>query len=374
MSNGKHILILSSWYPTKEKPFLGNFVQQHAQLVSKSTKVTVLNIASSANKSFEIGESLSENLTEISIYFPKGLNKFSRFFNERKAFRMGLNLVKNVDLIHAHVLLSKGYLFARAKKHFNCPLIVTEHSSIYRQDKIQHFSKKDQAIFNSTLKYVDQFIAVSEILKSDLMKSLKITNCKVIGNPVDVEKFVPATKTVDSSSDSADIKRFLHISTLAPIKNVKGIIDAFDLAFEKNNQCRLTIVSDENHDALTKYSSPLNCARSIDFLGPLKHEETVQYYQKSDFFILNSDYETFSIVLAEAWSCGLPVIATNVGIASNMSPELGRSIPKNDMESLSKTILEIQKSDFDSQKIRAHALQFSNEQILAQISTVYEEI
>jgi glycosyltransferase involved in cell wall biosynthesis len=368
MSQPKHILILSSWYPTKEKLFLGNFVEQHARLIAKNHQVTVLNVVAGEQKSMEIVESKSGNFREIQIHFPKGSNKLSKFINERKAFKAGLKLIQNVDLIHAHVLLPKGYLFVRAKKHFQCPLIVTEHASLYRQDVKHEFSRKERAILGRTVKHVDQFIAVSELLKSDLEHKLKIKHCDVIGNPVNTDLFIPKSKTQDLK------KRFLHISTLAEIKNVKGIIDAFDLAFETSNELSLTIVSDENYDELKSHASQLPCAQSIEFLGPLHHEETVSYYQHADFFILNSEYETFSIVVAEALSCGVPVISTNVGIATNMPKDLGRNIPKNDPISMAEMMLSIQKSTFDAEKIRNHAMQFSNEAILAKLNALYAKI
>ena len=38
----KHILILSSWYPSEEHPFLGNFVERQAELLGSKYKVTVI--------------------------------------------------------------------------------------------------------------------------------------------------------------------------------------------------------------------------------------------------------------------------------------------------------------------------------------------
>ncbi len=368
MSQPKHILILSSWFPTNEKPFLGNFVRQHAHLLAKEYQVSVLNISSANVQSIEVDEVKTQNYREIQIYYPHTSNKLSKFFRERKSFEQGLSMISNVDLIHAHVLLTKGYLFVRAKKYFQCPLIVTEHASLYRQDLKRVFSRKERAILSRTVKKVDQFITVSELLKSDLEHKLKIQQCEVIGNPVNTDIFIPKSKTQDLK------KRFLHISNLAEIKNVKGIIEGFNRAFETNNELSLTIVSDGNYDQLKFFSDQFPCSKSIEFIGPLAHDETIPYYQDADFFILNSEYETFSIVVAEAWSCGVPVISSNVGIATNMSKDLGRNIPKNDPSSLAEMMLSIQKSTFDVEKIRNHAMQFSNEAILAKLHALYAKI
>jgi hypothetical protein len=109
MQNGlKHILILSSWYPNKKNPFLGNFVQRQAVLLAKKFQVTVLFIvADSEIEDTEWSIAERNNLKEIVIYHPKGTNFFSRRHEQDKAFEAGLKIIHDVDLIHAHVLLPK---------------------------------------------------------------------------------------------------------------------------------------------------------------------------------------------------------------------------------------------------------------------------
>ena len=46
--NDKHILILSSWLPSKKHPFLGNFVIRQAELLAKNYRVTIINCIESA--------------------------------------------------------------------------------------------------------------------------------------------------------------------------------------------------------------------------------------------------------------------------------------------------------------------------------------
>ena len=81
----KHILILSSWYPNRTAPFLGNFVQQQAKLVAELFQVTVLyTVADEAINTIETVVIETGNLKEIIIYHPKGSNFYSRKRNKTK--------------------------------------------------------------------------------------------------------------------------------------------------------------------------------------------------------------------------------------------------------------------------------------------------
>lgn len=368
MNQGKNILVLSSWYPTQAQPFLGNFVEQQIELIATTNSVTVIVLEAVDNSApVHIQDQQIKGYREIRIRYSRGKNVINRYFNQRKAFKRGFNLLDKVDLIHAHVLLPKGHLFSMAKKRFNCPLIVTEHASYYRSDGQKRLSSRQLMLLKKTIPAVDQFIAVSEVLKQD-MQHFGMQNIEVVANPIDSGMFRLKTKA------KTEDFQFLHISTLADIKNVHGIIEGFDSAFEKNQAIQLTIVSDEDYSDLKHFANTLECSEKIQFVGPVFHKETVAFYQNCDCFILNSNYETFSIVLAEAWSCGKPVIATNVGIALNMKTDLGIQIAIKEPEQLAKAILDITTMDFDPNMIREHALQFDKEHVLTQLNTIYDKI
>lgn len=368
MIQQKNILVLSSWYPTKTQPFLGNFVEQQIELIASVHRVTVIVLeANDKTSSIRIEDRQINGYREIRIHHPKGKTSINRYFNQRRAFKRGLNLLDKIDFIHAHVLLPKGHLFAMAKKKLKCPLIVTEHASYYNPSLKHRLSTRQLMLLKKIIPSVDRFLAVSEVLKQD-MKHFGIQTQEVVANPIDSNLFQLKTK------DRSENYQFLHISTLAEIKNVIGIIDAFDQAFKKNQNIELTIVSDEDFSDLQRFADSLKCAQNIQFVGPVFHQDTVAYYQNSDCFILNSMYETFSIVVAEAWNCGKPVISTSVGIAKDMQAMLGIQVEKDNPKQLAKAMIEIMTKNYDPTTIRAHALQFDKEHVLAQLNSIYDKI
>ena len=114
----------------------------------------------------------------------------------------------------------------------------------------------------------------------------------------------------------------------------------------------------------------------IEVTGSKQWEELPAFYQESDAFILNSIYETFSIVLAEAWACGIPTITTPVGIGYNLSEELGYNTTINDPESLSNAMITFMKNkeQFNSDKIRATGLQYSEEHVLNKLNEIISHV
>jgi glycosyltransferase involved in cell wall biosynthesis len=72
----------------------------------------------------------------------------------------------------------------------------------------------------------------------------------------------------------------------------------------------------------------------VQFTGQV--EDATRYLQAADLFVLPSSTEGLSNSMLEAMSCGLPVLATRVGGASDVirNKESGYLIPPDDVDSL----------------------------------------
>ena len=367
----KHILLLSSWYPNRFAPFLGNFVQRQAEILAKDFKVTVLYVVADSTISVrEWNITERENLTEKIIYHPKGTHFFSRKKERDAAFLEGLQSIENVDLIHGHVLLPNCYLFLRAKNKFNCPLIITEHGSYFRKEKRKKWDLKEKFLLKLVRKNIDQLVAVSETLRQDLQVYFNTEEIIIIPNPTNTALFFPVEKSKNETFE------FLHISTLdTSVKNPVGILDAIELLYDKGyTNYRFTIISDESSLELQKIAKEKGIEQLVSFVGPLHQKDLVSYYQKSDAFVLFSDYETFSIVLTEAWACGIPTITTPVGIAQRMPEYLGIEVKQKDSLGLAIALEKLLNGmEFNSNLIREYATQFSDETVLQQLKNLYQK-
>ncbi len=362
VSKQKHILILSSWYPTEQSPYLGNFIERQASLLSTEYQVTLLDIQTSdvvqepQVKTFD-----HKGFREVIVHYQKGSTLITRKRYADLALQMGFALVENVDLIIGNILLPKGLIFASAKKHFDCPLIYVEHGSYFRAEERKKWGWKERVVLKSVKKYADGIVAVSPALREDMKADFSNSDISIIGNHIDMNLFDYVPK------EQSDITRFLHVSTLDnKTKNPIGIIEACAILKETTDKFELTIVSDEDPLFLEESVRIKKLGEQVKFVGPQRWEDMPPFYQKADAFVLFSDYESFSIVVAEAWATGTPVISTSVGIAQHMPDFLGVNVQIRNPQALAQAMLGLIEGEkhYEPSEIREYAHMFSQEGIL----------
>ncbi len=366
----KHILFLSSWFPTQENPYTGDFVARLALQISTFHRVTVIFTHSKEEiEDLEFNFHHEGNYSSYIIYHPKGKNILEKYRWQKKALFFGFSKIDRIDLIHANVSLPRAHQFIQAKKYFKVPLILTEHSAILCQNYFQELSILEKYQFKRLMKFCDQIVYVSDFLKHEIQHQVKGIKTSVIPNGINLSQFIPKVK-------QHALTQFLHISNLDPrFKNVYGIIDAVEhLIAMDYTDFHLTIASDENMRELKLYASEKQLRNFISFVGPIPYEEVHTLYADADCFILNSNLETFSIVLAEAWASGLPTLTTPVGIGANLSPDLGFQTKMNDAEDVAKKMAKFMEEPqiFDAEKIRQHALVYDQDTVIRQYLDLYQ--
>lgn len=122
----------------------------------------------------------------------------------------------------------------------------------------------------------------------------------------------PALINTASKTSIKDNKvRLLYIGRLIPIKGVDNLIKALSiLPSNVRDRMLLTIIGDgSEYDRLLVLTKKLGLTNQIKFHGSIPSNKTAVEYAKNDFFVLPSYSEPWGLVVNEALSAGLPVIA-----------------------------------------------------------------
>lgn len=156
---------------------------------------------------------------------------------------------------------------------------------------------------------VDRFVALTQFSKEKFISG---------GFPSD-RLVVKPNFVYDTSSLPLNNPRqgALYVGRLSEEKGVTFLVEAWKLL----PQLKLTIVGDGPERAfLQKNASP-----NVRFAGRLDTEQINELMRRSRFLIVPSKwYEGFPMVIAEAYSNGLPVIASDIGSLSEIiTPKSG---------------------------------------------------
>jgi glycosyltransferase involved in cell wall biosynthesis len=322
-SSNPAILFLTSWYPVKENPVHGIFIRGHAEALSKYTKVVVAYAYSSKNGPFyEVEETkVNDNFVEYRVRYPKpehrifGITPFTQTIKFKKAYKLLLSkLIEKkieVNAIQVNIVFPVAIALPVFKNYYKVKHTIAENWSgylasdgNYRGTAMKHYTKQ---CFESA----DKIWHVSQLQKEAMIAHGLTGNFELLYNTVNTDVFKPR-----GISESVATKiKFLHVSSLVEReKNISGTFRAFKKLQDQKVNFELAIIggNGETISEAKKLVEELGL-KNIVFIGSKKPEEIAAYMQQSNALILFSHFEGMPLVVLEAMSCGLPVLATKVG-------------------------------------------------------------
>jgi glycosyltransferase involved in cell wall biosynthesis len=119
---------------------------------------------------------------------------------------------------------------------------------------------------------------------------------------------------------------------------------------------------------------PKTWSFEVNYLGSKPPDEVAGILQNSDYFLHASEIETFSIVIAEALSTGTPVLASNVGAISELVNSKNGVLTSNTIDAWVKGLDELCGTEYDHAQIAESTQKFSEKNIGAQFTRLYESV
>lgn len=222
-----------------------------------------------------------------------------------------LILNERFDIIHAQNLWNPLYhKVAKIARRHNIPYIMTPRGCLEPWCLKHKALKKKLALF---LYQKNDLQKATCILATSKMEATNIRNIginapiAVIPNGIDVSEYRCRQSEINVK------KQICFISRIHQKKGLELLIEVWSKLYKKYPEWKIIIAGngEKNYiDYLNNLIVSKGLYDSVKILPPVFGNEKQKLYSESALFILPSYSENFGMVIAEAMSCGLPVITT----------------------------------------------------------------
>ena len=254
------------------------------------------------------------------------------------------------DIIHAFELLSPSTVSVLAKWILRRPLVV----KVLRGGVLGDLKKIGSGLLGRwrvpfVVNAADVFVVISREIDSELAALGVLPGRRAfIPNGVDVDRFIPAS-LVEKEVLRAQLglpKGLLAVFTgrLESEKRLDQLVALWPSVQVRYPDAHLLLVGTGAQEQSLRH----NAGEGVCFTGSV--DDVAPYLRAADIFVLPSVAEGLSNALLEGLSCGLAVVATSVGGATDVvkNNNNGLLIPPDAPEELLTAILHL----FDNAKLR----------------------
>lgn len=193
------------------------------------------------------------------------------------------------------------------------------------------------------IKYIcTGFFCGGETVKEHLMSYGAKDNEIIVHNFSSIHDNDIITKPIDENNKKnirnelgikSNKKIVLGVGRFLPLKRFEDLINAVKMC---KTECSLFLLGGQ---ATKEYLSLVEENDDIHFVDFVMPKDVVKYYQAADLFVLPSETDVWGLVLNEAMSQGLPVIASDSVVgAKNMIKDNGRIFTTYNIDELASDI------------------------------------
>lgn len=200
-------------------------------------------------------------------------------------------------------------LVLKKLKIINSKIIFVSHGlvPIENENQMYNYPKRYFLYQRICIFWSDHVIAVSNHLKSSIIKEYKIKESKisVVHNGVEDRFFTERKKITDASY-------ILFVGTITKIKGLDFLLDSL----QKIDNYHLVLVGAKTpylKELKNKYSNLFD-SKKVMYIGEIDTETLLLAYSNAKFLVLLSRYDSYGMVVLEAMAAGKPVVVSeNVG-------------------------------------------------------------
>ena len=269
---------------------------------------------------------------ESNVFLEKQNNVFVKYYNEQITNKFSLSFlfgiwsdIKKSDIVYIQYLFHYTVFFSllfsvfQKKKIVVCPR--GSFSVFTLNNKLPFIKLLWLNFFIKPLLNKIIWQACSYLEERDILNKFPNADVKIINDGIDYESFQNSilvsrnellNKFTGITFDDVSII-FFSMGRLHKIKGFDVLIDAFNLFLVKDKYAKLIIAGRDDGvgKKLENQIKKLNLSSSVFLIGAVNFEDKKLLLNNCDYFTLASEFESFGIVIAEALSCGKPVVISN---------------------------------------------------------------
>lgn len=198
----------------------------------------------------------------------------------------------------------------------------------------------------------NKLATVSEFSKQDIIQQYNIpaNKIKITYNGVSpsFKPIQPEEKKSIKNEIANGEDYFVYVGSLHARKNIKNMLNAFDLFKQKtSSKLKFVIVGEKlwNKDKTTDFIQQLNYHKDIIFTGRVSSERLPKIVASARAMVYVSFFEGFGIPIIEAMQSGVPVITSNVTSMPEVAGEAALLVNPNKPEDIAIAMEEILNTD-----------------------------
>lgn len=262
---------------------------------------------------------------KVTIFTQASPNPFLRespnlnlqiIFSESSKFKLELKkLIKaeNFDILHGHGIWQMAvHHMASMAREQDIPYLISPRGMLEPWALNVRKWKKKLGLVLFQKKDLEKSFCIHATAKMEAENILKlgfINPISVIPNGIDLSEF-----PFHARKEEKEKYILLFLSRIHPKKGIELLIEAWqklDKNLRLSWQIEIAGTGEEKYvSSLERLIVDKGLSNQILIVGPQYGEAKLAFYNRADLFVLPTYSENFGIVVAEALSCGIPVITT----------------------------------------------------------------
>ncbi len=243
--------------------------------------------------------------------------------------------IEPFDIVHAFWGNEPGYVATRVAGDLKIPSVVSlAGGELARFEQEQYGSQVTRrgrwlvrnTLGSATLVTTGSPWIASRVPKRHQKKTLSVP----LG--VDTDVFTPGEVRMGH--------RLLAVASMIPLKDYPTMLHAVAMARAELPELQLEVAGDGvERERIQHIAHEFGLYGSIRFRGTIPYEQMPRLYHRCDLLVHTSMYEAEGMAVLEALATGMPVVATDVGIAASLPDRIVHRVPVGDAHAIARSIV-----------------------------------